>query len=706
MELSVKLSLDKIQDSVNVAELLSEADRSYLGQRIVSLFDMDRTSRLEWEQRMERAHKLALQVAEKKTFPWPGASNVKFPLITIAALQYHARAYPALVDTPDLVHCLPVGDDPDGAKDLSSRRIAEHMSWQLTEEDEEWEAEFDRALLVQPIMGCAFKKSYFDSFLKHNVSELVLPQDLVVSYYTKNLQTCPRATHILPWSSNDLEERIRQGFLLPTDTSAPKVIPAPFGLLQDSEDESQGMTAPNQDPEQPQIILEQHTWYDLDGDGYKEPYVCFVKYDTSELLGIRPRFLPSGVQRDKNGKILHITPEIFFTKIPFIPSPDGGFYDLGFGHLLGPLSESIDSAINQLIDAGTMHNAGGGFLGKGARIKGGSVSIRPNEWVRVDSPGDDLRKSIVELPRREPSMVLFQLLQLLIDFGQRVAGAPDIIQGQNPGQNTPAETSRNMLEQGIQVFNGIYKRTYRAFKAELRLLYRLNSLYLEDSQEFLSPISGFQMKVLREDYKLPSSAVRPAADPHYMSQSQRMNQANALMQAASTQPGYDLHRVNQFFLDAWKIPGKDQLHPDPKGPNAIPSAPDPKLQIAQMKLEQDKMEFQLMMRLKMFELMEEHELNKAKIKEMEAKATSLLENIDDADVGHTLAMLNSAIAAEKLKQAGKEQGISVLKDLMQMSHEKQMQKADHELQRSLAVQPAAPAATQAAPTAPTPEEPV
>jgi chaperonin GroES len=39
---------------------------------------------------------LALQLQKDKSFPWPGASNVAFPLVTIAALQFHSRAYPAL----------------------------------------------------------------------------------------------------------------------------------------------------------------------------------------------------------------------------------------------------------------------------------------------------------------------------------------------------------------------------------------------------------------------------------------------------------------------------------------------------------------------------------------------------------------------------------------------------------------------------------
>ena len=140
---------------------------------------------------------------------------------------------------------------------------------------------------------------------------------------------------------------------------------------------------------------------------------------------------------------LSIKPETYFTKFPFIPSPDGGFYDLGFGTLLGPLNRSIDTMINQLIDAGTMANTAGGFLSRGIKIRGGNYNFAPLEWKHVDSTGDDLRKGIMPLPVREPSQVLYTLLNLLINYGERIGGSVDILVGQNPGQNTPAETSRS-----------------------------------------------------------------------------------------------------------------------------------------------------------------------------------------------------------------------------------------------------------------------
>jgi chaperonin GroES len=136
--------------------------------------------------------------------------------------------------------------------------------------------------------------------------------------------------------------------------------------------------------------------------------------------------------------VLKIEPIEHYTKYSFIPAPDGGFYDLGFGALLGPLNNSVNTLINQLIDSGSLQNGSVGFIGKGARIKGGKLRFSPNEWKRVPVAGGALRDSLVPLPVNQPSPVLFNLLSLLINYAERVGSVSDTMVGENPGQNTPA----------------------------------------------------------------------------------------------------------------------------------------------------------------------------------------------------------------------------------------------------------------------------
>ena len=304
----------------------------------------------------------------------------------------------------------------------SAERIENHMSWQILEQDEDWESEMDKVLITQPIVGCAFKKTFFDPIKKYNISENVLAKDLVVNYWAKSLETAPRITHVLMMQKRDIYERVARNLWLDTSeehyNSSITVNP-----LQQAQDKAQGLMPPQTtDSSTPVEILEQHCFIDLDGDGYEEPYIVYVRKDTKKVVRIVARYSKDSIERNSDDVILSIKAEQYFTKYPFIPSPDGGFYDIGFGVLLGPLNESINTIINQLIDCGTMQTTAGGFLSRGIKLRGGQATFAPLEWKHVDTTGDDLRKGIMPLPVREPSQVLFTLLNLLINYGERIGG--------------------------------------------------------------------------------------------------------------------------------------------------------------------------------------------------------------------------------------------------------------------------------------------
>ena len=606
-------------------------------------------SRSAWEKRTEDAMKLALQVAEAKSFPWPGASNVKFPLITIAALQFHARSYPVLINGETPVQCRVIGDDPTGAKDARAHRVAQFMSYQILEQDTTWESEMDRVLISQPIVGCAFKKSYFDPILKYNVSEHILAKDFVVNYWTKHLDTSPRITQIQYLSKNDIYERVARGLWCEMKEGRPAAVPQSNMTL--AQNKAQGMSAPDSiDDSTPYEILEQHTFIDFDGDGYAEPYIIWMRRDTKQVLRIVARYFDTSIERDEKGNVLSIQAESYFTKFPFIPSPDGGFYDLGFGSLLGPLNQSIDTLLNQLIDTGTMANTAGGFLSRGIKLRGGNYNFAPLEWKHVDTTGDDLRKGIMPLPVREPSQVLFTLLSMLINYGERIGGSVDILSGQNPGQNTAAETTRTMAEQGMKIFSGIFKRTYRSLKDEFRKLYRLNQLYLQGIEDYNSDTG--QNFIDADDFAGPVSDVRPSADPNIVSDTQRIQQASALLQLASTTPGMNMYEVQKNYLKAMKVSNIDQLLPDPKGPNAIKPGPSEKIQIEQMRSQIKQMDMELQTKLAAIKLAQAAELQQAKIHKLEADAILSIEQAGGVQAGHDIAMLDAQIGAAKAKQEG------------------------------------------------------
>jgi chaperonin GroES len=679
VELNTKLKLKDIVKTPNIAELLDEEDLATIGRTAVSDWESDKNSRAEWENKTAMAMKLATQVADEKTFPWAGAANVKFPLVTIAALQYSSRAYPMLIPGTNVVKARVIGQDPTGEKAAKAQRISEFMSFQLLEEDTSWEENMDKALICQAIVGCAFKKTYFDAVRKHNVSEHVLAKDLYIPYFAPSLEKASRITQVLYYTKNDLIEQTRRGLFVECDYEfdqpAEEALSSP---LDEAQQESQGIFPSITDSDSLYELLEQHGYLDLDGDGYKEPYIITIRKDTAQVLRIVARFTTSSVTKNSKGEVITIKPRQYFTKFSFIPSPDGGIYDLGFGVLLGPLNESINTILNQLIDAGTLSITAGGFLGRGVKFRSGDNSFRPFEWKRVDSTGDDLRKGVFPLPVREPSPVLFQLLGLLIDYGERIGMATDPLVGQNPGQNTPAETSRNMLQEGQRIFSAVFKRTYRCLKEEFRKLYLLNSIYLNEEQDFYSLINGQNSVVFQEDFYGDSKDIVPAADPNMVSDESRINQALMLRTAASERPGlYNAYNVERRFVEALKVSDIENVLPDPQGPNALPAPPpDSKVVIETMKLQQKDKEFQSELQFKILDLQQEAQYLSAEIAEKESRAMLNMAQAEGIEAGHQVAALQQSVALMKQKQDGLLQTIGLLQDLQKLHLEERKLKND------------------------------
>jgi hypothetical protein len=94
-------------DAVNLTEVIDSNHLRIMGAKVVEGFNDDESSRSDWIKRYQKATELATQVTKKKTFPWDGASNVMYPLTSIASLQFHARAYPMLLPTNQLTGMIP-----------------------------------------------------------------------------------------------------------------------------------------------------------------------------------------------------------------------------------------------------------------------------------------------------------------------------------------------------------------------------------------------------------------------------------------------------------------------------------------------------------------------------------------------------------------------------------------------------------------------
>jgi len=558
------MNVMELVSETNIAERLDQEELDKIGREVVEGYKNDKQSRSKWEHQVKGYYELALQVAKEKSFPWPKASNIKFPLISTAAMQFGARAYPTLVPANGKIVQIKVfGADPENQKAARARRIASHMNYQLLVEMDEWEEDQDKLLLMLPIVGTAFKKTYYDASRKRNKSCLVFPQNLVVNYWTKSLEESYRITEVIFLNKNEIKEKKTRKVYLDADIGEPVI---EVELNEERRDQEPNVV----DGATPYKILEQHTYLDLDDDGYFEPYIITVDLHSEKVLRIVARFKEENIDTDADGAVVYIKPDNYYTKFPFIPNPDGSFYDLGFGHLLGPINESVNTLINQLVDAGTIRNLQAGFLGKGIQIRKGEQRCQPGEWKQVNAIGDDLRKQIVPLPSNEPSKVLFELLGLLIQSGKELASIAEIFVGKMPGQNTPAYTTKETVEQGMKLFTAIYKRVYRAQSREFKKIYELNKYYL-DPEVYVSILDE---PVQQSDYMAPPDDLMPAADPTASSNTEKMAKTEALF------PLMQLGTINPMAVTMRMLDAMDETNPQELiiPPEQQQPKPDPKVE--------------------------------------------------------------------------------------------------------------------------------
>lgn len=462
-----------------------------------------------------------------------GAANINLPVVLNAAIVFNARAYPAFFPANDIVKCEVIGDDSGlgipgmnpqtgqiemqkwilepGAKEKRATRISQHMSWQLTYKMPNWVEDTDRMLLLNPIYGCLFKKTYYNSYTKTNCSELIMPQFLVVHNETRDLASAPRVTHSYGLYPYEIQERIRSGYF-------------------------KEFNYDNDDSGEQHEFLEQHLRYDLDGDGYDEPLIATLHSETKSVVRVEKRYIDSDVTR-KNGKVIRIEAENFFVKIPFVPNPTGSFYDIGIGYILYQISKALNTTVNQLLDAGTLGNSPFFLLEKG-RMKGGEVKVRPGFGLFVNNDSRPLRDSIYQMDFHGPDAVLFQLLGFLFEYARNLGGMREILEGAVRSDQAAGSTEM-LIQEGMNEYKAIYKRIRRALGHEFKRLFELNSRYLDEEEYFkvLDTQEGDggpgRVNIFRKDYNKDDYDVCPIADAEYLTSAQKKAKSERALALAS-----------------------------------------------------------------------------------------------------------------------------------------------------------------------------
>jgi hypothetical protein len=549
----------------NLADILPEDVLDPLGSVLKENYMDYKMSRKDWEQSYMEGLDLLGFKYENRTEPFQGASGATHPVLAEAVTQFQAMAYKELLPSDGPVRTQIVGAITP-QKEQQAQRVKDFMNYQIMDQMQEYEPEFDQMLFHLPLAGSSFKKVYYDDLLGRAVSKFIPADDLIVPYTATSLDDAESVIHTIKISENDLRKQQVAGFYSDIELSPPAVIE---DKVTEKERELEG-TKKTGKPDDVYTLLECHINLYLEGfedigpdgepTGIKLPYIVTIEEGSTKVLSIRRNYAPNDPKKNKIQ---------YFVHFKFLPGL--GFYGFGLIHMIGGLSRTATTALRKLLDAGTLSNLPAGFKQRGVRVRDEAAPIQPGEFKDVDAPGGSLRDAFYPLPYKEPSQTLLALMGIVVQAGQRFASITEMQVGDG-NQNAAVGTTIALLERGSKVMSAIHKRLYGALKKEFKLLAKIIKTYLPPVYPY--DVVGGAKEIKQADFDDRVDII-PVADPNIFSMSQRITLAQTELQLATSNPQiHNLYAVYRDMYTAIGVKNVDQILPPP----APPMPKDPSLE--------------------------------------------------------------------------------------------------------------------------------
>ena len=550
----------------NLVEELDEDTLEDVASQVYENFTADKDSRSEWESMFERGFDLLGLKLEEASEPFEGACTAVHPVLIESAVKFQSKATQELFPASGPVKSQIIGNVTD-QKEQQAQRVDQFMNYQVTEQMPEYFDEFERMLFHLPLIGSAFKKIYFDSNLNRPVSEFVPIDQFYVSYYATDLRRADRYTHVIYRSPVEMKRDIASEMY--ADVDLPSAGTPDMAPISQKMDTIMGLS-PSGDHDPQYVVLEQHCYLELpdpfsDEEGLALPYIVSIEEKSQQVLSIRRNYNKDDKRKEK---------KIFFTHYRFVPG--FGFYGMGLIHFLGNLTMTATAAMRSLVDAGQFANLPGGFKAKGMRIVGDNDPIAPGEFREVEATGNDLSKMIINLPYKEPSQTLFQMLNFVTATAQKFADTTEQVVS-DAANYGPVGTTMALLEASSKFFSAIHKRLHKSQHDEFKLLGRINYEFLPE--ESMCDVPNGTLKIYRSDFDGRIDII-PVSDPNIPSSAHRMMMAQlALQLSQSAPPGmFNVEELNKTILSAANIPNLDKILPEK--PEPIPLDPVSDIQAA------------------------------------------------------------------------------------------------------------------------------
>ena len=559
------MHLREILEADNLVPALSDSVRGEITEQILNQYNADHDSMDEWFDHYDKALKLASMDSSdvEKDRPFRGAARVMMPYVLEAAIDFNARVVTEVLGRKDPVSVEMLGSTAGQmgqGKNERAGRVQNYMNAEL-KKNMDWDRRTDREMMALPVVGTSYKKYWYDPVLGQFRCSMVPADKVIFSQEVECFEDAEQCVHEVPYTYNEIVSHEKADIW---DVDLERL-----------------------DEKQEQFDLcEAYFTYDLDGDGYAEPYIAMLEKESKQLVRMVANFDEEDIIYDspdaefdgygrqrKSGEVVAIERMNYITQKQLMPDPNGSPMGMGFGILLSDIFDSINTTVRQLLDAGTLANYAGnsGFIADGvtprggaSRADGGHMEMEMGRFKRMHTTqGRSLKDSIVQMPVSGPNQTTFELMQHLVDTARGL-----VTTSYNVEANSQEAASLYLarLQQNLKRPNAMMWRVFRGMQEEFRCFMKL--IYKYGDQEYYLNLIDEQGDI-KADFNPDDCDVTPTMNPAHGSDVERMAQASAALEQAREAPQvHNLHEAYRRYYEAMGIENVEALLPPPQpGPN-------------------------------------------------------------------------------------------------------------------------------------------
>lgn len=536
MELSpdedeVPASISEMPFDGNLIPYMDSDEVDKIGSDRKNILDTYKGAREEWENKLLQSIRWLGLAGTDSESPVEGGCEATHPLLLESVVKFQAKAIQEIWPAKGPVRTR-VRGRIDAEREARAARVRNYMNYQLMEKLPGFYNNLERNFFRVGFTGVGIRKTGWNGALMAPDPTIVFVENFYIDPSSTDLMTAEEYIEVMQMSSRKKHNLEESGMFAEYEDSSEDVEES----LTPSEIESglaevQGFDLGVLD-RKGFSIGESHCYLDLEGidpltDG-PAPYIVHFNTSSGRVYSIRRNWRENDPNRIKR---------IWYTVDHMIPG--FGFYSLGYAHLVGDLSASATVILRSLVDAGQYANLQAGFKSKDAKLSN-NEPLKFGEFRDVELAPEELKNAFFPLPSKEPSQVLYQMLEFIVKSGQKFADAADEVVN-NASNYGPVVTTLALLEASQRFYSSIHKRLHESQKQFFAQIGELNFHNLPDQVEFSTDEEN--QFVYRTDFDPEAIEILPASDPNALSESQRVARAQIELETAAKYP--QLHDMRE-----------------------------------------------------------------------------------------------------------------------------------------------------------------